>query len=209
MISGIYQIVNDLNGKKYIGSSLDIQQRWAGHKTVLRKGCHPNRHLQSAWVRYGEFSFTFSVLEEVARKEDLVIVEQRYMDQYRVLDPNVGYNLCPNARSSLGVKRSPETKARIRQANLGKVASPETRMKMSAVRVGKPHTWKHWKDAEYVNLTCVVCGHGFKREARLERFRKKFRKSGPVCGVRCRNVLVARIKHHGHSCSQRSVCPDV
>lgn len=31
-ICGIYKITNNLNGKSYIGYSIDIQRRWSQHK---------------------------------------------------------------------------------------------------------------------------------------------------------------------------------
>ena len=68
-ISGIYKITNTLNGKYYIGSSNDISgssdSRWETHVRRLKSNTHCNAHLQSAWNKHGEFSFMFSVLEQV------------------------------------------------------------------------------------------------------------------------------------------------
>ena len=33
-ICGIYKITNNLNGKSYIGYSIDIQRRWSQHKKM-------------------------------------------------------------------------------------------------------------------------------------------------------------------------------
>tara|TARA_Y100000310_G_scaffold230046_1_gene232475 strand:- start:451 stop:654 length:204 start_codon:yes stop_codon:yes gene_type:complete len=38
--SGIYEIRNSVNDKIYIGSSIDIEQRWYDHKRKLRNGNH-------------------------------------------------------------------------------------------------------------------------------------------------------------------------
>ena len=65
MTCGIYKIINKQTGKFYIGSSNDIEQRWAAHRYRLRKGIHTNQHLLSAWEKYGEESFAFSILQEV------------------------------------------------------------------------------------------------------------------------------------------------
>lgn len=57
-------ITNCDNGRVYIGSSTSVQDRLATHKTLLRKGKgHHNKHLQSAFSKYGEDSFTFQVIE--------------------------------------------------------------------------------------------------------------------------------------------------
>lgn len=61
--SGIYVIVNLNNGKKYVGQSYSVSRRFLVHKNKLRKGKHPNIHLQSAWNKYGENSFSFEILE--------------------------------------------------------------------------------------------------------------------------------------------------
>lgn len=64
MLIGIYQIKNLINGKIYIGQSIDIEKRWSTHRTELKYNNHHNIHLQSAWNKYGEDNFEFSVLEE-------------------------------------------------------------------------------------------------------------------------------------------------
>ena len=64
MSIGIYKIQNLLNGKVYIGQSVDIEKRWSVHKTELKNNYHYNTHLQNAWNKYGEENFEFSVVEQ-------------------------------------------------------------------------------------------------------------------------------------------------
>ncbi len=68
---GIYTITNTVNGKIYIGSSSDIEARWSEHTRKLRNGVHGNIYLQRSWVKYGEESFKFEVIERV-RKSRLI-----------------------------------------------------------------------------------------------------------------------------------------
>jgi group I intron endonuclease len=78
--SGIYKIVNKINGKYYIGSTKNFILRWErDHKPSLRKGNHHNIHLQHAWDKYGEIAFEFLVLEKVSN-DNLLIIEQKYLD---------------------------------------------------------------------------------------------------------------------------------
>ena len=70
MKSGIYIITNIVNGKSYIGSSLDYLQRIRQHKYSLRKGTHYNNHLQSSFNKHAEKNFTFELLEYKRRTGD-------------------------------------------------------------------------------------------------------------------------------------------
>jgi group I intron endonuclease len=97
-ICGVYEIVNTVNGKRYIGSSVNINRRWGGHRNDLDKGNHRNSHLQHAWNKYGKDCFTFTILECCDRNV-LTNREQFYLD---TILPE--YNIYPNAGSSLGVK---------------------------------------------------------------------------------------------------------
>ncbi len=40
MKAGIYQIRNSQNGKLYIGSAVNVRNRWVEHRKLLRKGAH-------------------------------------------------------------------------------------------------------------------------------------------------------------------------
>lgn len=45
---GIYKILNTANNKVYIGSSININNRWAKHKALLRHNKHENPKLQNS-----------------------------------------------------------------------------------------------------------------------------------------------------------------
>lgn len=61
-ICGVYTITNTKNGKKYVGQSLDVLQRWRQHRHRLDEGTHLNAHLQAAWKLHGADAFLFQVL---------------------------------------------------------------------------------------------------------------------------------------------------
>jgi len=89
---GVYLIRNEKNGKVYVGSSREIENRWNRHKLRLRRGTHGNEHLSGAWNKYGEDSFSFSILEVVDNPEELFLVEQRYIDKFDSMNRKHGYN---------------------------------------------------------------------------------------------------------------------
>ena len=60
---GIYQIKNVINGKSYIGKSVDIHSRKFQHKSALLKNKHHNSHLQASFNKHGEEAFRFRILK--------------------------------------------------------------------------------------------------------------------------------------------------
>jgi group I intron endonuclease len=122
--SGIYFIQNIENGKIYIGSAVHITERWRLHKVHLRNGNHHNKHLQAAWVKHGEDSFRFGVIEYIEDKDMLLEREQYWIDQNGVYDRGKGYNAAPVAGSMLGFKHTEESKERLRKVGFPRGHSP-------------------------------------------------------------------------------------
>lgn len=111
MKSGIYQIKNLVNKKKYIGSTKNFNSRKHQHLYHLRRSNHSNKHLQNAWNIYGENVFVFEILEEC--DVSLIIKkEQYYID---LLKPE--YNIRKIAASNLGFKHSTNTKNKIKETS--------------------------------------------------------------------------------------------
>jgi predicted GIY-YIG superfamily endonuclease len=80
-IVGVYCIENNINKKRYIGSSNNISYRFQKHLCELKNQRHRNKHLQAAVNKYGISSFNFSVLEECSL-DDLRQREQSYIDKH-------------------------------------------------------------------------------------------------------------------------------
>ena len=76
MKSGIYRIVNKVNGKYYIGSSIDIEKRYKRHINELRQGKHHSILLQRAYNKYGEVEFELEILE-IINDANLVKVREQ------------------------------------------------------------------------------------------------------------------------------------
>lgn len=169
MQSGIYKIENTHNGKVYIGSAVNIERRLRHHKTRLRCGHHKNRHLQSAWVKYGDGAFAFTVLLYCSR-ENLMFYEQRCIDGFDAVAN--GYNIDPVAGSTIGRAPNPERVAKMAATKRGKKQSPEVRairkaaMNRPDVRakfaasikaaVRKPKTAEHIRKIALANIGKVI-----------------------------------------------------
>jgi group I intron endonuclease len=115
MRSGVYQIKNTINGKYYIGSTINIAARWRSHINHLNKNQHHSIKLQNAWNKYGADAFVFEIIEEIisplnSNKEYILSREQYYLDAMLV---NYSYNICKIAGSTLGKKHSEITKKKL------------------------------------------------------------------------------------------------
>lgn len=122
-IPGIYSITNAVNGKKYIGSSIDVNNRLVYHECALRHGRHHNKHLQRAWDKYGSDSFRFEVIQTCC-VDELLDIEQEWIDCTEDL-----YNMCPFSHSTLGREMTDEHKKKISRSNMGHSVTDEMREK--------------------------------------------------------------------------------
>ena len=89
---GIYIITNNVNGKCYIGQSINIKKRWNQHKNDAFCVTSPayNYPLYMAFRKYGVENFKFEVLEECT-KQELEEKEIFYIAKYKS-DGENGYN---------------------------------------------------------------------------------------------------------------------
>lgn len=105
---GIYRWLNTANGKSYIGSAVDMEERRKQHLSQLRAGNHVNRKLLNAFNKYGEQSFEFEILGYCLER-DLLFNEQLAIDAFGAC--RNGYNICPVAgRPMAGRKHSALTR---------------------------------------------------------------------------------------------------
>lgn len=128
-MQGIYKIINTLDNKYYVGSSLDINYRWGVHRGTLRKGKHKNDKLQHAWDKHLESSFTFTIVEELPllTEDELRKVEDKYL-AIAEKEPDKCYNCCYDSR---GGKLSAYTIEKIRASCKKVVRNEEWSRKIS------------------------------------------------------------------------------
>ena len=58
---GVYFIKNKINGKFYVGHSIDIKYRFRRHLYELKRNIHHCQYLQRAWNKYGEENYEFII----------------------------------------------------------------------------------------------------------------------------------------------------
>jgi group I intron endonuclease len=165
MARGIYKIINVVNNKFYVGSAVDLKRRKTRHFSELRNGKHNNRHLQAAWLKYGEQAFVFVVVEALSDDADLLAAENVWLKEHvgkehcynigvEAMAPTLGWSgeksptwgrkRTPEelaAQSWAGKAHTPESKELIRQHLLGKPKSADVRAKISATLMGEGNFW--------------------------------------------------------------------
>jgi len=87
----IYLIENKINGKKYVGQTIqnDIKRRWNSHKNLKHKTV--GKILLNAYKKYGTENFSYKIIC-ICFDEDTNKYEKEYIKYNNTLYPN-GYNL--------------------------------------------------------------------------------------------------------------------
>lgn len=153
---GVYGIYNVVRDKWYVGSSLNISQRWSNHKSTLQRGCHHNIKLQNAYNVYGESAFEYHVLTpcttpDVLEKYEVLwaVALDAFGDGYTLkLGGRQERRMSDESRKKMseakkgrsntwwiGRSHTPEAKRKISER--AKQRTPETRKKMSEAQLGK------------------------------------------------------------------------
>lgn len=200
--SGIYQIRNTISNKLYIGSSVDIVNRWRQHKLLLRKKSHDNFHLQNAWNKYGEDIFEFEVVE-IVEPINLSDKEQQYINK---LNPE--YNIARVVKASMfGRKHTEESKARMSESRTGikngfwgRKHSDETKKKISEWRVGKE--FGHRSDETKKKMSDLQIGNknSFYGKHHSDDSKEKISKfsTGRIFSLESRKKVAEKIRGENH-----------
>lgn len=145
-IIGIYQITCTVNGKRYIGQSIDVKRRFSQHKRKPPDGMIDDFKL------YGVDKFKFEVLEECA-EADLTVREDFYLS---ALHPE--YNI-----RTEGHGISDETRKKLSVTNTGK-KKPSIRRRVKCVETGTVFesitSAAKWCNLPSPNLSTLLAGKG-------------------------------------------------
>lgn len=124
---GIYLITNKINGKKYVGQSVDIMRRYSEH---LRSG-QPDLYskkserdsktpIHLAMQKYGVNNFSLTVLEECL-EQDLNEREKYWINYYQTTDKTKGYNVTDGGQDNLSLKGEQHSQAKLSQKDVDRI----------------------------------------------------------------------------------------
>lgn len=129
-IGYIYIITNNINGKCYIGQTINIERRFREHKNARSK-----QPIHSAIRKYGHENFIFEILLECPR-ESTNFFEKAFISSYNSFGES-GYNCSFGGDSSAGRVCSEDTRTKISVANTGRKHPSRTQEQKENYRASK------------------------------------------------------------------------
>jgi group I intron endonuclease len=106
-VSGVYALVNKVNGKVYIGSSVNLYLRLRDYFSPWYGTTFPNLLINKAVVKYGLVNFAVLILE-ITDMNDTLKAEQGYLDEF-----SPEYNVLYQAGRPVGYTHTEESKAKM------------------------------------------------------------------------------------------------
>lgn len=133
----IYKITNKLNGKCYIGQTVNFIKRWERHCSNRDK-----TPVSMAIAKYGIENFSYHIEGEYTNEQTLNDAEDYFIEFYNCLAPN-GYNRVTGQQKSRiwseeSLRKASESKRGNKNPRFGKTLSLETRKAISKANKGKP-----------------------------------------------------------------------
>ena len=131
----IYKATNKINGKSYIGQTInELHDRKSGHLRSS-KGDNTDCMFHNAILKYGKESFKWRVICECKDIDELNKMEKHYIKEYNTfIDNSEGYNMTTGGD---GYIRSEENKRKIGKSSMGRTHTEEYKKMMSKRMSGK------------------------------------------------------------------------
>lgn len=161
-LSGIYTITHVSSGRVYVGSAINIYQRWSSHRSSFNKeNGKGTPYLRQVWRKHGADAFRFDIVELVDDKSRLIEREQYWINYYGSANRDKGFNIAPKAGSLLGIKQSQEAINKRVEKIRGQKRSDEFKRKASAWMQGNKngagHSWcGHLRESDILPIFQAV-----------------------------------------------------
>ena len=169
-MGSIYKITNTVNGKSYIGQTIQsIEARFKAHLSGLS-----GTVLKHAIAKYGAEAFRCEPIHQDVPNENLDNLERKEIKAHNTLAPN-GYNLEAGGHKNKIIH--PETRKKIGAktaiAHKGMKRSSETRLKMSQWQQGRKLSPEHRKNIGESQKGKKISPEAIEKTASFHRGRKR------------------------------------
>ena len=133
------------DGRAYVGSTFNTQQRQNAHYALLRRNAHHSPRLQNAWNKYGENAFSFSVLETAICRDihERTALEAKWAALYGQLN---------TARSTNGItfNKSKRFMDKLQQTLERRHADPQARNRLGEwIKTDEGSAWIRSRNREW------------------------------------------------------------
>jgi group I intron endonuclease len=133
----VYKITNTVNGKIYIGKSIDPKARWRRHVSAAKtKSKAQFFYLQASINKYGEDCFSMEIIDKCETAEEAYNKEIYWISHYNSNNKKIGMNLTAGGDGTLGHTVSAEAREKMSKANKGRKMPEWLRQKIIAVNTG-------------------------------------------------------------------------
>jgi len=131
--SGVYYLINNVNGHAYVGSSINLASRMRNYlnTSFLKSKQNINIPIIKALLKYNQSSFSLLILKYV-EIEQLALIETSYIIEFAPY-----YNVLKQGYSSIGYKHTEETKLLLSELAKNRVHSAETKALIARALTGE------------------------------------------------------------------------
>ena len=131
----IYKIESAIDGKVYIGQTINFNKRKNSHFSNLRKDTHFNSYLQRSFNKNGEENFSIEVVEECS-SENLDRLEKHYIKYFKSDNQKYGFNMMSGGQINRGCFTE-EVRKKMSESGKGKIFTDEHKKKIGDSNKGK------------------------------------------------------------------------
>jgi group I intron endonuclease len=134
---GLYAVTNNITGRSYVGSSINVNRRLIQHRSAIKTGnfYHYQPYAEDA-KKYGVEAFSFHVLAELMTEQEAREIEQAFLECF-ISDL---YNVVADAKGGGPSKR--ENVQPYIEGAAKRLLDPSYRGKLSAACKGKRQVLK-------------------------------------------------------------------
>lgn len=137
----IYEILNTVNSKRYIGCTNNTEKRFSQHRRALGNNKHWNPYLQNSYNKHGIENFQYNVLIAFNDSDDMYFNERKMISESEGL-----YNIAEGGLGGDTYSNRSEEQMEITRKKLSDISKVRNKKNLEMHR---ENTSKLWEDDKY------------------------------------------------------------